>query len=184
MDNLIKECELKMKKTTESFSKEIGKIRGGSVNKSLFDEIKVDYYGTQTPLNQVCNINMNESSTILIPPYDQSVSEEIVKAIQKADLGFNPNSEKDTIIINVPPLTQERREELVKFLNKETEAFRISIRNIRKEFNEAIKKLQKSKEITTDDEKLYLKKIQTHTDEYIKIINENCSKKEQEILNI
>ena len=127
---------------------------------------------------------MNESSTILITPYDQSVSEEIVKAIQKADLGFNPNSEKDTIIINVPPLTQERREELVKFLNKETEAFRISIRNIRKEFNEAIKKLQKSKEITTDDEKLYLKKIQTHTDEYIKIINENCSKKEQEILNI
>ena len=102
---------------------------------------------------------MNESSTILITPYDQSVSEEIVKSIQKSDLGFNPNIEKDVIIINVPPLTQERREELVKFLNKETESFRISIRNIRKEFNEEVKKLQKSKVITSDDEKTGLKRI-------------------------
>ncbi|MEE2975363.1 MAG: ribosome recycling factor [Thermodesulfobacteriota bacterium] len=184
MDNLIIECESKMKKTLESFTKEISKIRGGSINKALFDEIKVDYYGAPTPLNQVCNINMNESSTILITPYDQSVSEEIVKSIQKSDLGFNPNIEKDVIIINVPPLTQERREELVKFLNKETESFRISIRNIRKEFNEEVKKLQKSKVITSDDEKTGLKRIQNHTDNYIELINNESGKKEKEILNI
>ncbi len=184
MDDIISDCSSKMKKTVDSFIKEISKIRGGALSKSLFDEIRVDYYGSKVPLNQVCNINMNESSTIVITPYDQTVADNIVKAIQKSDLGLNPNNDKDVIIINIPPLTQERRNELVKFLNKETESFRVSIRNIRKECNDAIKNLQKKKKITTDDEKTGLKQIQEHTDNYISLINSNSTKKEQEIINI
>ena len=184
MDDIISDCSSKMKKTVDSFIKEISKIRGGALSKSLFDEIRVDYYGSEVPLNQVCNINMNESSTIVITPYDQTVADNIVKAIQKSDLGLNPNNDKDVIIINIPPLTQERRNELVKFLNKETELFRVSIRNTRKECNDAIKNLQKKKEITRDDEKTGLKKIQEYTDNYISLINSNSTKKEQEIINI
>ena len=184
MDDIISDCNSRMKKTVDSFAKEISKIRGGALSKSLFDEIRVDYYGSEVPLNQVCNINMNESSTIVITPYDQTVANNIVKAIQKSDLGLNPNNDKDVIIINIPPLTQERRVELVKFLNKQTEDYRVSLRNIRKESNESIKKLFKGKEITEDDSKTGQSKIQELTDQYVGIINSESSNKEKEITKI
>tara|TARA_B100001142_G_C14266903_1_gene629291 strand:+ start:358 stop:912 length:555 start_codon:yes stop_codon:yes gene_type:complete len=184
MDSIIKECELKMDKAFSSFQKELSKIRGGAVSKSIFDDIKVDYYGTQTPLNQLCNINTNEASTIILTPYDASVADEVVKSIQKSDLGFNPNNDDGVIIINVPPLTQERRQELVKFLNKQSEAFKVSVRNVRKEANDEIKKSLKNKEITEDQEKSGLKKIQDQTDIFIQKISDETSIKEKEITNI
>tara|TARA_B100001741_G_scaffold206846_1_gene170976 strand:+ start:41 stop:595 length:555 start_codon:yes stop_codon:yes gene_type:complete len=184
MDSIIKECELKMDKAFSSFQKELSKIRGGAVSKSIFDDIKVDYYGAQTPLNQLCNINTNEASTIILTPYDASVADEVVKSIQKSDLGFNPNNDDGVIIINVPPLTQERRQELVKFLNKQSEAFKISVRNVRKEANDEIKKSLKNKEITEDQEKSGLKKIQDQTDIFIQKISDETSIKEKEITNI
>ena len=184
MDSIIKECELKMDKAFSSFQKELSKIRGGAVSKSIFDDIKVDYYGAQTPLNQLCNINTNEASTIILTPYDASVADEVVKSIQKSDLGFNPNNDDGVIIINVPPLTQERRQELVKFLNKQSEAFKISVRNVRKEANDDIKKSLKNKEITEDQEKSGLKKIQDQTDIFIQKISDETSIKEKEITNI
>ena len=184
MDSIIKECELKMDKAFSSFQKELSKIRGGAVSKSIFDDIKVDYYGTQTPLNQLCNINTNEASTIILTPYDASVADEVVKSIQESDLGFNPNNDDGVIIINVPPLTQERRQELVKFLNKQSEAFKVSVRNVRKEANDEIKKSLKNKEITEDQEKSGLKKIQDQTDIFIQKISDETSIKEKEITNI
>ena len=184
MDSIIKECELKMDKAFSSFQKELSKIRGGAVSKSIFDDIKVDYYGAQTPLNQLCNINTNEASTIILTPYDVSVADEVVKSIQKSDLGFNPNNDDGVIIINVPPLTQERRQELVKFLNKQSEAFKVSVRNVRKEANDEIKKSLKNKEITEDQEKSGLKKIQDQTDLFIQKISDETSIKEKEITNI
>ncbi|MEL0080672.1 MAG: ribosome recycling factor [bacterium] len=184
MDSIIKECELKMDKAFSSFQKELSKIRGGAVSKSIFDDIKVDYYGAQTPLNQLCNINTNEASTIILTPYDASVADEVVKSIQKSDLGFNPNNDDGVIIINVPPLTQERRQELVKFLNKQSEAFKVSVRNVRKEANDEIKKSLKNKEITEDQEKSGLKKIQDQTDIFIQKISDETSIKEKEITNI
>jgi len=184
MESIIKECELKMDKAFSSFQNELSKIRGGAVSKSIFDDIKVDYYGAQTPLNQLCNINTNEASTIILTPYDASVADEVVKSIQKSDLGFNPNNDDGVIIINVPPLTQERRQELVKFLNKQSEAFKISVRNIRKEANDEIKKSLKNKEITEDQEKSGLKKIQDQTDIFIQKISDETSIKEKEITNI
>ena len=184
MDSIIKECELKMDKAFSSFQKELSKIRGGAVSKSIFDDIKVDYYGAQTPLNQLCNINTNEASTIILTPYDASVADEVVKSIQKSDLGFNPNNDDGVIIINVPPLTQERRQELVKFLNKQSEAFKVSVRNVRKEANDEIKKSLKNKEITEDQEKSGLKKIQDQTDIFIQKISDETSIKEKEMTNI
>lgn len=184
MDSIIKECELKMDKAFSSFQKELSKIRGGAVSKSIFDDIKVDYYGAQTPLNQLCNINTNEASTIILTPYDASVADEVVKSIQKSDLGFNPNNDDGVIIINVPPLTQERRQELVKFLNKQSEAFKVSVRNVRKEANDEIKKSLRNKEITEDQEKSGLKKIQDQTDIFIQKISDETSIKEKEITNI
>ena len=184
MDIIIKECNEKMQKALDSFVKEISKIRGGAVNKSIFDDIKVDYYGAQTPLNQLCNINTNEASTIMLTPYDASIADEIVKSIQKSDLGFNPNNDEGTIIINVPPLTQERRTELVKFLNKQSESFKVSVRNIRKDLNDKVKKMLKNKEINEDEEKSGLKKIQDQTDKFIASISEQTQVKETEIINI
>jgi len=184
MESIIKECELKMDKAFSSFQNELSKIRGGAVSKSIFDDIKVDYYGAQTPLNQLCNINTNEASTIILTPYDASVADEVVKSIQKSDLGFNPNNDDGVIIINVPPLTQERRQELVEFLNKQSEAFKISVRNVRKEANDEIKKSLKNKEITEDQEKSGLKKIQDQTDIFIQKISDETSIKEKEITNI
>lgn len=184
MESIIKECESKMDRAYSSFQKELSKIRGGAVSKSIFDDIKVDYYGAQTPLNQLCNINTNEASTIILTPYDASVADEVVKSIQKSDLGFNPNNDDGVIIINVPPLTQERRQELVKFLNKQSEAFKVSVRNVRKEANDEIKKSLKIKEITEDQEKSGLKKIQDQTDIFIQKITDETSIKEKEITNI
>ena len=184
MNDIISECELKMKKGVESFKKELSKIRGGSVSKAMFDDIRVDYYGAPVPLNQVCNINMSEDSTVIISPYDENAIDDIVKGIQKSDLGFNPSVDKSVIIINVPPLTQERRTELVKFLGKQTESYRVSLRNIRKESNEGVKKLLKSKDITEDDSKSGQSQIQELTDKYIEIINTESGNKEKEITKI
>ena len=184
MNNIISECELKMKKGVESFKKELSKIRGGSVSKAMFDDIRVDYYGAPVPLNQVCNINMSVDSTVIISPYDENAIDDIVKGIQKSDLGFNPSVDKSVIIINVPPLTQERRTELVKFLGKQTESYRVSLRNIRKESNEGVKKLLKSKDITEDDSKSGQSQIQELTDKYIEIINTESGNKEKEITKI
>ena len=184
IDTLINDCSEKMGKVLDAFKKEISKIRGGAVSKSIFDDIKVDYYGAMTPLNQLSNINTNEASLIILTPYDVSIAEEIVKAIQKSDLGFNPNNDDGTIMINVPPLTNERRQELVKFLNKQSETFKISIRNIRKEINDKIKKLLKNKEINEDEEKSGLKKIQDQTDNFINQIQTETDNKEKEITNI
>ncbi len=184
MDDILKECIDKMQKALSSFSIEISKIRGGTINKSIFDDIKVDYYGAQTPLNQLCNINTNEASSIILSPYDASVADEIVKSIQKSDLGFNPNNDDGVIIINVPPLTQERRGELVKFLNKQSENYKISIRNIRKELNDKVKRMFKNKDITEDKEKSDLKIIQDQTDKFVNLIVIETNEKEKEIINI
>ena len=127
---------------------------------------------------------MNEDSSVIISPYDENSIDDIVKGIQKSDLGFNPSVDKSVIIINVPPLTQERRAELVKFLGKQTENYRVSLRNIRKESNEGIKKLHKSKEITEDESKSGQSQVQELTDKYIAIVNSESASKEEEITKI
>ena len=184
MQALIHDVSEKMDKSVSALRNAFNKIRTGRANPSILDDIKVDYYGAQTPLNQLCNINTNEASSIILSPYDVSVADEIVKSIQKSDLGFNPNNDDGVIIINVPPLTQERRGELVKFLNKQSETYKISIRNIRKELNDKVKRMFKNKDITEDKEKSDLKIIQDQTDKFINLIAIETNEKEKEIINI
>ena len=184
MDDILIECKDKMQKALDSFLIEISKIRGGTINKSIFDDIKVDYSGAQTPLNQLCNINTNEASSIILSPYDVSVADEIVKSIQKSDLGLNPQIDGQLIRLPVPELNEERRNELKKLIKSIGEKCKVSIRNIRREANDDLKKLLKSKQIGEDDEKIFEKKVQEITDKHIKSVDDKVALKEKEIMTI
>ena len=179
-----KSYNLKMDKAIEVFSKELSSLRTGRANASMLDLIKVDVYGQQMPINQVGSITTPEPRIINIQVWDSNNVSLVEAAIQKSDLGFNPNNDDGVIIINVPPLTQERRGELVKFLNKQSENYKISIRNIRKELNDKVKKMLKDKDITEDKQKSDLKEIQDQTDKFIDLIKVETSEKEKEIINI
>ena len=179
-----KSHSLKMDKAIDVFSKELSSLRTGRANAAMLDFVKVDVYGQQMPINQVGSVTTPEPRMINIQVWDANNVSLVDAAIQKSDLGFNPNNDDGVIIINVPPLTQERRGELVKFLNKQSENYKISIRNIRKELNDKVKKMLKDKDITEDKQKSDLKEIQDQTDKFIDLIKVETSEKEKEIINI
>jgi ribosome recycling factor len=164
-------------------SYELTKIRAGKATPNMLDGLTVEYYGSLTPLNQVSSITTPDARTILIKPWEKSMLPEIEKAIRNANLGFNPQNDGECVRINVPPLTEERRKELVKIVNKEGEATKIRIRNVRKETNEDLKKLLKegvAEDLVKDAEI----KVQKLTDSYIAKIDELLSKKEIEIMTV
>jgi len=160
------------------------KMRTGRPSVNILDNVMVDYYGTPTPLNQTSSLSVQDGRTILIQPWDKTMLKNIEKAIFKAELGLTPSSDGNVIRITVPPLTEETRKEIVKEVKNIAEQVRVAIRNLRRDSNEAIKKLLKDKQITEDQEKHALDDIQKLTDNYIKEINTICEKKEKEILEI
>ncbi|MBQ7167348.1 MAG: ribosome recycling factor [Treponema sp.] len=174
--------EAKMEKTVASLKEEYNSIRTGRASASIFDKVRVDYYGTPTPLNQVGQISIPEARTIVISPFDKSLIGEIEKAIQKAELGLNPSNDGKAIRIAIPPLTQERRKDLVKQAKATAENYRTTIRNIRRDGNDALKKQQKAGEITEDQLKQETDKLQKLTDKYIEEINKVYGAKEKEIM--
>ena len=174
--------EAKMEKTVASLKEEYNSIRTGGASASIFDKVRVDYYGTPTPLNQVGQISIPEARTIVISPFDKSLIGEIEKAIQKAELGLNPSNDGKAIRIAIPPLTQERRKDLVKQAKATAENYRTTIRNIRRDGNDALKKQQKAGEITEDQLKQETDKLQKLTDKYIEEINKVYGDKEKEIM--
>ena len=184
IDELLKTQEDRMKKTLEGLKKDYGSLRAGRATPSLLDKVMVDYYGTPTPVNQVAQVTVPEARMIMIKPYDKGSLKEIEKAIQKSDLGLNPNSDGTTIRLAIPQPTQERRKELVKVVNKKAEEAKVAMRNIRRDGNEAIKKAEKSKEITEDDRKDGQDKIQKLLDKYIKLIDTTKAAKEKEVMEI
>ena len=184
IDELLKTQEDRMKKTLEGLKKDYGSLRAGRATPSLLDKVMVDYYGTPTPVNQVAQVTVPEARMIMIKPYDKGSLKEIEKAIQKSDLGLNPNSDGTTIRLAIPQPTQERRKELVKVVNKKAEEAKVAMRNIRRDGNEAIKKAEKSKEITEDDRKDGQEKIQKLLDKYIKLIDTTKAAKEKEVMEI
>jgi len=171
-----------MQKTTDLLSLELSKIRTARANPAILDEVKVNYYGSVTPLKQVASISAPEPRMLVVQPWDRNAMSEIEKALQKAELGLNPIVEGNLIRLPIPALTEERRKELVKLCHKLAEDTKIAVRNIRREGNEAIKKLQKDKKISEDDSEKGNKKIQEFTDEFIKNIDVLFGKKEKEIL--
>jgi ribosome recycling factor len=179
-----KSYSLKMDKTIEVFSKELTSLRTGRANAAMLDLVKVDVYGQQMPINQVGSITTPEARMINIQVWDSNNIPLVEAAIQKSDLGLNPQIDGQLIRLPVPELNEERRTELKKLIKAIGEKCKVSIRNIRREANEEIKKLLKSKEIGEDDEKLSEKNIQSITDEHIKVVDEKVALKEKEIMTI
>ena len=176
------DIEPKMQKTVESLKDSFNTIRTGRASASIFDKVRVDYYGTKSPLNQVATIAIPEARSVIITPFDKSLISEIEKAIQASDLGLNPSNDGKVIRIQIPALTADRRKELVKQAKTVAENSRTSIRNLRRDGNDALKKQQKGGEITEDELKTETDKLQKLTDKYIEEINKIYDAKEKDIL--
>ena len=174
--------EAKMEKTVNSLKEEYNTIRTGRASASIFDKVRVDYYGTPTPLSQVGTISIPEARLVVVSPFDKSLISAIEKAIQTADLGLNPSNDGKVIRIAIPPLTADRRKELVKQAKSTAENYRTTIRNIRRDGNDALKKQQKGGELTEDQLKTETDKLQKLTDKYIEEINKVYEAKEKEIM--
>lgn len=180
----LAEAKIRMGKALEDFRQELATVRTGRASVSLLDHIKVDYYGTPTPLNQVATLGVPEPSLLTVQPWDPSMLPAIDKAIRSSDLGLNPMSDGKFLRIPIPPLTEERRKELVKHLHKVLENHRTAIRNIRRDANETLKRLLKDKKISEDDEKRGLDEVQKLTDESIEKLDGQGKTKEKEILEM
>ena len=179
-----KSYNLKMDKAIEVFSKELSSLRTGRANASMLDLVKVDVYGQQMPINQIGSVTTPEPRMINIQVWDANNVSVVDVAIQKSDLGLNPQIDGQLIRLPVPELNEERRTELKKLIKSIGEKCKVSIRNVRREANEDLKKLLKSKEIGEDEEKTHEKKVQTITDDHIKLVEEKVSSKEKEIMTI
>ena len=177
-------AEDKMNKSIAALQEDFNTIRTGRASASLFDKIRVVYYGQKTPLSQVATISIPEARLVVIQPWDKSLLGEIEKAIQTSELSINPNNDGKVIRISIPPLTEERRKEYVKLAKNVAETSRVAIRNIRREANDELKKLQKSGDLSEDLVKRGEDDIQKITNEYIENINQLLEKKEQEILEV
>ena len=173
-----------MQKSIEALKRDFATLRTGKVTTAIVDNVKVDYYGTPTALNQVGNVIAMDATTISITPWEKSLLPVIEKAIQEANIGVNPNNDGDFIKLFFPPMTSEQRQEIVKQAKAMSEKAKIAIRNIRKDSNDAIKKLEKEKEISEDEMKRGLEQIQKITDEYIAKIEETLKNKEADILKV
>ncbi len=181
---MIEKYEEKMEKTIENLEREYHSIRAGRANPHVLDRIRVDYYGTPTPLQQVGNITVPEARQIVITPWEPSLLKAIEKEINQSDIGIHPTNDGKVIRLVFPELTEERRKDLVKDVKKKAEAAKVAIRNIRRDANEMIKKAQKNSEITEDEQKEQEKKVQKKTDEHIKRIDEIMEAKSKEILTV
>lgn len=181
---LLKDAKIRMDKSVEAFRNEISKIRTGKATTALLDGIKVDYYGTLTPLNQVANVSVLDVHTISITPWDKSMVQIIDKAILASDLGLNPISDGTNLKIPIPPLTEERRKEYVKIVKKFGEDAKIALRNVRRDTNDHLKRVEKNKELTEDQLKEAEKETQRLTDEHISKIDEMIKHKEKEIMEV
>jgi ribosome recycling factor len=183
-NELLQETKDRMSKSESAFEKEMTKVRTGRASQAALDGVKVDYYGTQTPLPQMATVSIPESRIITVKPWDISVINEVEKAILKENIGLTPSNDGKLIRISIPPLTEERRKEIVKSVSHTCEDYKIAIRNIRRDSNEMLKELQKDGDISEDDSFKAQKLVQELTDKYIKTLDEIFAKKEKEILEV
>jgi len=180
----IAELKQRMTKAVEDLRRELAAIRTGRASLSLFESIEVDYYGAQTPINQLASLSIPEPSLVTIQPYDGSLIVAIEKAILGSDLGLNPSNDGRLIRIPIPPLNEERRQQLARHVHKVLEDHRTAVRNIRRDGNDSLKKSLKAKEISEDEERRALDEIQNLTNEFISILEDVAKKKEEEILTV
>ena len=184
MDERIQKYEEKMKKTLASLESELVTIRAGRANPHILDKLAVDYYGAPTPLQQVANITVPEARMIQIQPWESSLIKGIEKAILTSDLGLNPSNDGKVIRLVFPELTEERRKELVKDVKKKGEAAKVAVRNIRRDANDALKKMEKDGELTEDELKKAQDEVQKITDKFIKEVDQVATAKEKDIMEV
>jgi ribosome recycling factor len=184
INDITSDTEDGMKKAVESFKRDLQKIRTGRANAAMLDGIKVDYYGTPTPVNQVATVQVVDARLITIKPWEKSMLQVIDKAVRASDLGINPVSDSELVRLPIPPLTQERRKELAKVVGKQTEEARVAVRSARRDAMDMVKDAEKDKQITEDERKNGEKKIQDLTDKYIANIDDIAKAKEKEIMEL
>lgn len=184
VNDVMKDLQVALEKGIEGFKRDLQKVRTGRANLGILDGLRVDYYGTPTPINQVAAMNVPDPRMITIKPWEKSLIPEIEKTIRAAQLGLNPSSDGELVRLPMPPLTEERRKDLVKMVKKMAEEAKVHQRSARRDANEMLKEFLKDKSITEDDEKAGLKKVQDATDAGIAKIDEILHKKEQEIMEV
>ncbi len=182
--DIKKNMEIKMDQSIAAFTNTLTKIRTGRANPALLDTVQVDYYGSLMPINQVANVSLLDARTISVQPWEKSMAAKIEKAIRDSDLGLNPSAMGELIRVPLPPMTEERRKELTKVVRSEGENAKVAIRNLRRDANEAVKKLVKDKEASEDDQKRAEADIQKVTDKHIADIDKLIAGKEQEIMAV
>lgn len=184
INDITSDTEDGMKKAVDSFKRDLQKIRTGRANTAMLDGIKVDYYGTPTPVNQVATVQVVDARLITVKPWEKSMIQVIDKAIRASDLGINPMADAELVRLPIPPLTQERRRELAKVVGKQTEEARVAVRSARRDAMDMVKDAEKDKQITEDERKNGEKKIQDLTDKYIAMIDDIAKLKEKEIMEL
>jgi ribosome recycling factor len=184
LDTIVKDAKAEMDKVIDALKKSLSTIRTGRASPNMLDNVRVDYYGTPTPLNQVASVSVGDSRLILVKPFERKLLKEIERGIVEANLGFNPNNDGEVVRVPMPPLSTERRKEYVKLAKTRGEDSKVALRNVRRDANEALKEAKKKSAVTEDDEKRGLKLIQDATDGSVKKIDETVSTKEKEIMEI
>ena len=182
--DVLRETEDKMKKSVQSLQKDLGGLRAGRATPALLEKLVVEYYGVPSPVHQVAGVTVPDARTLVIQPWDKALLKPIEKAIQKSDLGLTPNSDGSLIRLSIPPLTTERRNELVKVAKKKAEEARVAIRNLRRDANEMVKKLEKDGSASEDQAKKGQEEVQKLTDKYVKEADEVLLAKEAEIMEV
>jgi ribosome recycling factor len=184
IDEILADAETRMRKSVDALRSELVKIRTGRAHPSLLDQIVVDYYGTDTPINQVANVTVEDSRTLAVAPWEKQMGAVVEKAIMNSGRGLNPSTAGNLIRIPMPPLTEERRRELVKVVKNDGESAKVAIRNIRRDANSDFKDLLKEKDISEDECHQAEDSVQKHTDKYVTSIDEVIAVKEKELMEI
>jgi ribosome recycling factor len=181
---VMKDAEQRMNKCIDVFKQEMSKLRTGRANPGILEHVRVDYYGNETPLTQVANVNVGDARTLLVSPWEKKMIPVIEKAILNAGLGLNPVTSGDVVRVPMPPLNEERRKELIRVLRTEAETARVSIRNIRRDTNAVFKELLKKKELTEDDERRLMEQAQKLTDKFIAEVEHLLTTKETDLMAV
>ncbi|MFC0524170.1 ribosome recycling factor [Pontibacillus salicampi] len=183
-ESIMNDTRELMEEAVKAFRRQLATVRAGRANPSILDAVKVEYYGAVVPLNQLATISAPEARLLVITPFDKSSINDIEKAIQKADLGLSPSSDGNVIRINIPALTEQRRKDLNKLVKKYSEEAKVQVRNIRRETNDSLKKMEKEGSITEDDLRSYQDDVQKTTDKHINEIDQIAKEKEEEIMEV
>ncbi len=184
LESVVAETERKMNSSINALKRELSTIRTGRATPALIDNVAVDYYGVSTPLNQIASISAPDARALMVQPWDKQALQEIERSLIKSDMGFNPSNDGTTITVPIPPLTQERRQEMVRLLKRKLEESKVSIRNVRRDGIDSVRKLERAKSISQDENRRTQEQLQKSTDNHVKVVEELGVGKETEIMQV